>query len=125
MPVTDKPKIQLTHAQLRALAQLTREEHLYRQRDSLQPIRRAHLLDQWLHAWNALIDASGDLQDARLGPGWRFRCLSEPRPPLDHAAIAAAEQAMAAVQAAEAAAWQRIQRLIDRAKEVLADQQIK
>lgn len=119
MPVTDKPKIQLTQAQLRAIAGLTREEHLYRQHDALRPIGRAHLVDQWLAAWTALIDAHGHVQDARLGPGWRFRNLSEPRPPTDHAAIAAAQQALAQAQADEAAAWQRIQRLIDRAKEVL------
>lgn len=118
--MVDKPKIQLDEAQLRAIAGITQREHDYRIRAALRPIGRDGLVQLWCLARVRVINAHGPVNDARLGGAdWRFRQTHLPPRPPDEAALAAALQALAEAQAAEAAAWARIQRLVDRARELL------
>lgn len=119
--MTDKPKIQLTEAQLRAIANIAPNKHDYRMQDALRPIGRERLVGLWRQARVRTIDAYGPIQGARLGGAdWQHRPTHLPPRPVDEPALQAALQALAEAEATEAEAWQRIQRLIDRAKELLA-----
>mgnify|MGYP001404394327 CR=1 FL=1 len=117
------PKIQLSPQQLRALASLTKGEGIYRQESALQPIGRAHLVQRWMSARQRCMDAIGAVRDIERAP---FKGVVAdpyaPTPPVDQAALALAQQALDAAMADEAAAWGRIQRMVDRARALMADQ---
>lgn len=121
MPTT--PPIELTPAQLRAIAQLDPSTHSSRMEDALRPIGRDRLVHLYWAARSAAIDAHGPIQALRMAPyRGALRQPGDPIPPIDQQALARAQADLQIAERACDAAWARIQRLVDRAQELLSDQ---
>lgn len=114
------PKMQLTSEQLRAIADLTPGTAFDRMHTALTPIQRTHLQHAFDAARSRRADAANEVTRIELA---RFaRAVADPDAPplpLDVAARQAACAIRDRCQTEEDAAWARIQRLIDRAKELL------
>ena len=114
------PKIKLTVEQLRAIAALTPGAPWYRLQDALRPIGRELLVHRLAAAHERMLDAAGlvaDIEKARY-----VNVNADPKAPplpLDIQRHQAACKYHEATQADYAAAWARIQVLIDRATELL------
>ena len=120
--VSAPPPIELTPDQLRAIAGLEPSTHSSRMDDALRPIGRERLVHLYWQARSALIDAHGPIQELRMAPyRGAIRQPSDPVPPVDQQALAVARAELLVAQQASDAAWARIQRLVDRAQQLLVE----
>lgn len=113
-----KPKIKLTHHQLTEIARIERGSERVRMRGALACIGRSGLVQLYIDARQASMDAIGLVKDIEMAR-YKWGLSADLVRPLDEPAHEAAKAARIVAEAAEAGVWARIQALVDRAKELL------
>jgi hypothetical protein len=120
MDSAPKPKIKLTGAQLRAIAALTPGVAADRFSTALRPIGREALAHRLQSARQRMLEAGATVDRIALARYANANADPNAPPlPLDAPRYQAACRKHEAAQADYAAAWARIQALIDRAKALL------